>query len=136
MKTSCVWLVCVYVWLVCKILPILFKMHQITFNVLKRCKFKYWYYWYIAQPYLLFPYVIFLLFLSTGDSYNSVMHSFNNKQIALNQLRSTLNNIESDTAQKQKDIENNNSQIQVLFQFSRLSSFLGLCCRPSSFNML
>ncbi|GFQ87798.1 intersectin-1 [Trichonephila clavata] len=50
----------------------------------------------------------------TSDSYNSVMHSFNNKQVTLDQLRNTLSNVESETTQKQKDIEINNSQIQEL----------------------
>lgn len=52
------------------------------------------------------------LFVS-GDSYNSVMHSFSNKQIALNQLKGSLSNIESDITQKQSDIENNNQQLEV-----------------------
>ncbi|GFU31057.1 intersectin-1 [Nephila pilipes] len=50
----------------------------------------------------------------TNDSYNSVIHNFNNKQATLDQLSITLSNIESETSQKQKDIEINNSQIQEL----------------------
>ncbi|KAG8194195.1 hypothetical protein JTE90_024532 [Oedothorax gibbosus] len=50
----------------------------------------------------------------TSDSYNSVMHSFNNKEAVLNQLKSNLSTIETDTVQKQKDIEINNNQVQEL----------------------
>ncbi|XP_054706164.1 intersectin-1-like [Uloborus diversus] len=49
-----------------------------------------------------------------SDSYNSVMHSFSNKQAILNQLQNNLSNIESETSQKQKDIENNTDQIKEL----------------------
>lgn len=58
----------------------------------------------------------------SGDSFNSVVHSFNNKQLTLNQLRSTLSNIESETSQKQKDIENNNSQIEVNLMFNNVKT--------------
>ncbi|GBM98018.1 Intersectin-1 [Araneus ventricosus] len=44
--------------------------------------------------------------------YSTVLHSFDSKKAALEQLKSTVSIIEDETAQKQKDIENNNSQIQ------------------------
>ncbi|CAL1275959.1 unnamed protein product [Larinioides sclopetarius] len=49
-----------------------------------------------------------------SSEYSTVLHSFDSKKAALEQLKSTVNNIEVETAQKQKDIENNNSQIQEL----------------------
>ncbi|XP_076372509.1 dynamin associated protein 160 isoform X6 [Tachypleus tridentatus] len=52
----------------------------------------------------------------TAESYNIVMHSYNNKQATLNQLRSTLASIETETAQKLQDIENNNSELKELKQ--------------------
>lgn len=60
----------------------------------------------------------------SGDAYSSVVHNFNNKQVAINQLRSTLNNIENETSQKQKDIENNNTQIEVMILIFHNKFFL------------
>lgn len=50
----------------------------------------------------------------TSDAYNTVMHSFNNKEITLHQLRNSLSNIEKETVQKQADIESANVHLKDL----------------------
>uniref|UniRef100_T1IY47 Intersectin-1 n=1 Tax=Strigamia maritima TaxID=126957 RepID=T1IY47_STRMM len=58
----------------------------------------------------------------TAESFTIVMHSFNNKQITLNQLKEKLTTVEKETFEKIQDIDNNNAELKDLK--SQLSELL------------
>lgn len=52
----------------------------------------------------------------TNDSYNIIIHNFNNKQITLHQLRDSLTNVEKEAAQKFQDLDKSTAQLKELKQ--------------------
>ncbi|XP_067141065.1 intersectin-1 isoform X2 [Centruroides vittatus] len=51
-----------------------------------------------------------------SESYNIIMHNFNNKQITLHQLRDTLTNVEKEATQKLQDLDKSTAQLKELKQ--------------------